>query len=202
MSNINATVVRGPYTVYVAPVGTAVPTALTIGTLDAAWKKLGARGIRSQGDSGVTVSYKQKIEEWRGQSNVIQDAARTEEDIIIAVEIADVSAEALSYALNSNLVTNTAAITGTKGHKKINSFRGTDVNPLALLIIGKSPYVAGEGAMFAVPKVFVASDLDLAFSKSSPAMTKFEFKAVEGPNATDTDADLGFWDIISAAALP
>jgi hypothetical protein len=202
MSNINSTVVRGPYNVWVAPVGSVVPTVLTMGTLDPAWKKLGARGLRSQGDSGVTVSYKQKLEEWRGQSNAIQDVSRTEEDILIAFELADISLEVLSQALNGNLVTVTLPASAVKGKKKMPNFRGSDVNPFACLIIGKSPYVVGEGALFYVPKVFNNTDIDLAFTKSSPAMTKLEFKAVEGPNATDIDADLGFWEIISAAALP
>lgn len=201
MTTFNTTVVRGPFNVYVGVLGTAAPTPLTVGSLDAAWKKLG-RGIRSQGDSGVVVSYKQKLDEWRGQSNVVQDVARSEEDVMIAFEAADISLEALSYALGGNQVVNTAAATGVPGKKKMFNFRGSEVIPLSLLVIGKSPYLSGGVSIFYVPKVFNQSDLDLAFTKTAPAMTKFEFKAGEGPNGTDTDGDLGYWEIVTAAALP
>lgn len=201
MSTINPTIVRGPYDFYVAPVGTAFTGVLSIGSLDVAWKKFAARGIRSQGDGGLTISHKQKLDEFRGQSNVIQDIARSEEDVIVSLEVADVSMEALSYALNSNLVTTTAPSSGIKGHKKMPVARGPEVAALALLIIIKSTQVVGEKGVLYIPKAVQTADNDNVGTKSSPAMTKYEFKAVEGPAATDTDPDIGYYDVISAPAI-
>jgi hypothetical protein len=200
MSVINPTITRGPVTVYVAPVATAFTGVLTIGTLDAAWKKLGSRGSRSQGDSGVTVNYSQTIEEFLGQSNVAQDASRTAEGVTVTVELADVSLEALSHAMNENVVTVVAPGASTKGTKKMSIAKGQQVKCVALLIAVKSPYVVGEYGVHYFPKVYNNAGTDLAFTKTSPTMSKFEFKIVEGPAATDDDPDIGYIEIVSAAA--
>jgi hypothetical protein len=200
MSIINPTVIRGPVDVYTAPVATAFTGVLSLASLDPAWKKLGARGYRSQDTGGVTITHKQKIEEWRGENNVIQDAARSEEDILIAFTLADVSMEALAAAMNGNTVTVVAPGASTKGTKKMPLARGTQVNPVALLLVFKSPYVTGEKGILYLPKCFQNADSDIAFNKSNPAMTKFEFKVLEGPAASDTDPDIGYFEVISAAA--
>ena len=202
MSDINPTTIRGPVDVYTAPVATAFTGVLSVGSLDAAWKKLGARGWKSQDTGGVKVTKRQKLEDWRGENLVIQDVARNEEDILIAFTLADVSLENLAIAMNSNAIVTTAPATGTKGHKKMMLARGPDVQPVALLLIFPSVYVKGEKGVMYLPKVFQNADIETNWNKTNPAMANFEFKAVEGPNATDTDPDIGYWDIVSAAALP
>lgn len=195
-------VVVAPFDVYVAPVATAFPL-ISLATPAGPWVTLGTRGKRDQSDAGVTLSMTQKVDTIRGQGNAILKAVRTEEDVLISFEIMDVTLESLSYLLNSNTVTATAAASGTPGRKELSAYRGSDVNYVSLLIRGQSPYRgAGAIAQYQLPKCFQNGPAETKFSKSGVAMVKFEFIAVEGPNATDLDGDLGKWVADTTIALP
>lgn len=202
---MNPKVVMGLFDIYAAPEGTAWP-AINAAPSNT-WKKLAISGKKAQTDAGIKFENAQTVEVWRGGSTAIQQLARTEEDLKVSMEVADMSHEALSYALNNNAVTSDDATSGVAGKKTVSLSKGSEVKTFALLIRGKTPYAEPQAGVIAcmqiqLPRVFQSGNSETSFTKGSPALIPLEFTSVEGPNATETDPDLGQIISYTAPAAP
>lgn len=190
-------IVAHPLTVYLAPVGTAFPAVDA--TPAVAWQRLGA-GLENYGDDGVTVSHPQTVEKWRGQSVQPVKAFRTEEDLIIAFTLHDVSAATYARILNDATVTQTAAGVGTPGTSAFPLARGSSIATYALLARGKSPANNDLTAQYQVPYCYPDGEPEVVYQKGEPAGLEFELHALVDRNATSERERFGRLVIQTAPA--
>jgi hypothetical protein len=171
-------IIGAPFTLWVADTGTAFP--LIDAAPGAGWTKVGTNGDRNYSEEGVTVAHPQSLNYVRpaGATGPVK-AFRTEEDLRISLTLWDITLEQYAFAMNRNAVTTTAAGAGTAGFKKLGTYRGTQVNEMALLLRGISAYDAAMIAQYEVPRAVDAGSPQIRFSKGVPAGIALEFMAME-----------------------
>lgn len=168
-------IVAHPLTVYLAAVGTAFPA--TNATPSASWTKLGTSGDKNYDEEGVTVTHQQTIATFRPAGSTAERKAwRTEEGLLIAFTLVDVSPEQYAKVLNDIAVTTTV---GPPATKDFNLLRGVDVARFALLARGKSPVLETVNAQYQVPIVIQNGEPAPVYRKGEPAGLQVEFKALE-----------------------
>jgi len=184
-------IVAQPFTLWIAPVGTAFPDVDTVPP--GPWAKIGTSGDLNYSEDGVTVSLSQSIELWRALGSTgPRKAFRPEEELRISMQLADLTLEQVAAALNSNAVATVAAGAGTPGYKKVGLSRGTGVVSKALLVRGGlSPYGDTWAMQFEVPVAVEAAEPELVFVKGEPALVALEFVAIEDPDAATADERFG-----------
>lgn len=185
-------IVAQPFTAWIAAVGVAFPS------IDqdpgGSWTKIGTSGDLNYTEDGVTVTMEQAIEKFRALGSTgARKAFRTEEDLMIAFTVADLTLEQIKAALNGNTVATTAPGIGTAGYKKIGLSRGLAVTEYALLLRGAaaSPYGDDWVAQFEVPRCYQNSNPEIVFVKGEPAGVAMEFAALEDPDAASADERFG-----------
>ena len=192
-------VLYGPLELFIAPVGEAFP-ALEVADPTAAtnWELLGTSGQNSETEEGVTVRANQDLAYFRSAGQTApRKAVRTSEDLEIEVMLADASIETFARALNNAAITDTAAGSGTVGHRAIDMLQGADVTEWAVLARGHSPYLDGQRAQFEVYRAVQSANVETVHRKDQPAALRFTFRAL-------LDAS-GNWAVLrgaDAAALP
>lgn len=179
-------IIAAPFELYFAPVGTAFP-AINLATPAAPWTKVGSSGSLNYDDAeGVKVSHAQSIAKFRalGDSGS-RKVFRTEEDLMIALKLIDVTLEQYAHALNSNAVAVSAASSGVAGFKKIGLSRGFSVATVALLVRGPSPYGDSMTMQFEVPRAAQSGNPEVLISKGTPMGLALEWTALVDPNAVN-----------------
>ena len=137
-------IIGAPFEMWVSPVGTAFPAVDE--EPQAPWALIGTSGNLNHTQEGITVSHSQSMNFFRASGDCgSRKAFRTDEDLKIALAIADLSLEQYQHALNGNTVSETPASAGVAGTKKIGLSRGFAVATHALLLRGPSPEMA-DGA--------------------------------------------------------
>src|SRR5687768_5399736 len=132
-------IIAAPATIWLAPTGTAYPNidAAPAGT----WVKVGTTGDLNYDEEGVSILHGQALEYFRSLGSTgPRKAFRSEEELVIALTLVDVSLEQYALALNHNTVTADAPGAGDAGDKIIGLSRGLTVTRKALLVRGPSPY--------------------------------------------------------------
>jgi hypothetical protein len=168
-------VIAAPFTIYLAPVGTAFPTIAA--APGGSWFKLGTSGDKNYEDSGVTVSHPQSINKFRGAgSTVPRKVFRTEEDLTIGFTLVDLSPEQYAKVLSDTAITTVA---GPPGHKSFQLARGLTVVTFALLARGMSTVDNALNAQYEVDAVHESGSPAPVFTKGSPAGLACQFDAVD-----------------------
>lgn len=180
-------IIGAPFTLWVAPTGTAFPAINAAPAGD--WTKIGTNGDRNYSEDGVTVAHSQSLDYARpaGATGPVK-AFRTEEDLRISLTLWDITLEQYAYAMNGNTVTTTAAGVGTAGKKKLGIYRGSQVREFALLLRGISAYDPDFNAQYEVPRAVDAGSPEVQFTKGVPAGLAIEFMAMEDLDAA-TEAE-------------
>lgn len=184
-------IIAAPFTVWFAPVGEAFPAidAVPAGN----WAKIGTSGDENYTEDGVTVAHSQTTETVRVVGTTgPRKAFRTAEDLMIRLTMFDLTLEHYKRTMNGNVVTTTAAGSGTAGFKKLGLRQGLDVSRLALLVRGDvSAYGAGWKAQYEVPICFQSGSPEPVFRKGQPAGLALEFTALEDSGAASEDERFG-----------
>lgn len=190
-----------PFTLYVAPVGTAFPLLGAAPSGD--WLKIGTSGDRNYSDEGVTVAHSQAFNSVRGAGATgPQKAWRTEEDMVVSLTLWDMTLEQYAIAMNSNPVETTAAGVGAVGFKTLKLYQGVEVETMALLIRGDaSAYGESWKSQYQVPVCYQSGNPEPVFTKGDPAGLAIEFTVLEDPDAATPDARFGSLVMQHAAAL-
>lgn len=179
-------IIAAPYTVYLAPVGEAMPD---VGAVPAGnWFKLGAAGAKNYSEDGVSVQHAQSIELFRmlGATGPVK-ASRTSEDLKVSFVLHDLTLEQYRKVLNDLTVSATAAGSGTAGIKSMPLLRGLEVAEYAVLVRGDvSPEGEGFASQYELPRMIVTSEPEVVFRKNEPAGLAIELTALE-----DSDAAAG-----------
>lgn len=190
-----------PGEVYIADVGTAFPD------IDAApgvgWTLLGTAGNLNYTQDGIKVSNSQSTSVFRALGDAgPRKVFRTEEDLKIALEIADMTLEQYKQALNGNSITASTGVAGTADYKKIGLSRGLTIDTSALLIRipGGSPYIADGNSQFEIPQAQQIGSAEPVFRRDGPALLAFEWMALVDPNAASDDERFGRFVAQTAAS--
>jgi hypothetical protein len=167
------------------------------------WIKVGTSGDLSETEEGVTISHSQSINKVRAAGSTgPRKAFRSEEDLMIALTLMDISLEQYKLAMNGNAIATTAAGVGTVGFKSLKLYRGVNVATFALLVRGvASAYGDGWNAQYQVPACYQSGDAELVYTKGEPAGLALEFTALEDPDAASADARFGQLVMQHAIAL-
>jgi len=184
-------VVAQPFTLWVAPVGTAFPDVDT--APNGSWTKIGTSGDLNYTEDGVTITHSQSVELWRALGSTgPRKAFRGEEELRIAMVLADVSLEQYKNALNGNTVTDTPAGVGTPGYREVGLSRGLNISEYALLVRGSgSPYGDSFAMQYEIPRAVEAGEPEVVYNKTEPAGLSLEFVALEDVNASDASERFG-----------
>ena len=170
--------VSGPLTLYTAPEGTLAPEISAMP--GSPWVLLGTNGARSISEDGLTVSFEESIESQRVLGSTgVQKLFRTDEDLMLSLSLLDVSAETFAIAMSGLPVTDVAAASGTGGYRAVDLLRGFDVENLAFLARGFSPYGDNMAAQFWLPKGYASFSGELQYQKGEAAMIELEIMAIE-----------------------
>jgi len=170
-----AEVIGNPYEVWVAPVGTTFPDVDEVpSTADPAWEEFGTNGIDNQGDAGVTLTIGGgNVNKFIPAGRVLPVKGwRTEQALSVAFSVVDTTVEQLSKILDDAAVTTVAAASGTPGKKSLSLELPIELEYVALLVRGLSPYDDGTGAMIAQYKftrVSQEGDIAPVYQKGTPA---------------------------------
>ncbi len=181
-------IIAGPLTLWYGPVGEAVPA--TDVTPAGNWTQIGASGASNYMEDGVVVAPSQTIEPWRplGESGPVK-LYRTEEDLIVRVTIADLTLEMVAIAFAANTVTIDA---GPPAIRTLGMYRTPgEVNQIALLVRGASPYAAAVNMNWQIPVCSYVGSFEMNFQKSPPAGVLMEFQAIVDPTAATADVKFG-----------
>lgn len=184
-------IMTGVGTLYIATSLTAAPTLGT--TPGASWRTLGDT------QDGVEVELSQKVEKTTtDQRTGAVKAVREEETLKVKTKIIEATLENFADFIG-NSVTDTAPGSGTIGTRKVNLYRGANVDEFALLFEGYSPYLNGP-AYYYVPRCFI--DLDaIKYDKAKNAPFPITFEALENLSAATAEERFGYVIAKDANAL-
>ena len=164
--------VAGPATVYVAATGTAKPVVEA--APPNAWSVF---ALKQYGDE-LDISFPQSLTAERvfGETAPIKHF-RSEEDVTVSLQVKNLDVNVLSYALNRNAVTVTAAGTSQVGRLTMDLERGQTVNTHALLIRYVSAFDKEWASQIWLPQVVVENEITLPFRRAEATMYTVVFKA-------------------------
>ncbi len=177
-----AEIVATPLTLYIAPIGSAVPLVDTV-PASGTWTLVGQSGVNDYDAAGLTVTHSQTIGTWTSVGQTAPIAAwRTDEVLEIAVTLADISPTTYALALNDVAVTTVAATTGVPGESDISLLQGLTVNTFALLARGVSSTNPTLAAQYWVPMVYQSANPAPVYKKGAPAELALTFSTLLDPN--------------------
>ena len=173
-------IIASPLTVYLAPIGTAMPA------IDAAptspWATLGIEGDLSYDESGVVVSHAETVfDVTPAGSTMPVKRFRTGESLLTKLVLMDVTPE--TYAM----VMNDAVVTTGAGEKSFDLYRGDIVNSFAVLMRGVSPVDQTLNMQYEIPKAFVSVNGDVTYNKGVVASLPIEIQMIR--HASDGSDD-------------
>lgn len=193
MNSVPYEVIAAPFTLYVAPTGTAFPDVDETPVGD--WVKVGTSGaLNYDRGEGVTIEHRQSTSPWRSSGDTgVRKNFRTEEDLIVRLKLVDITLEQYALALNHNSVTDTAAGAGTPGSRKIGLSRGSDIVTKALLIRGEvSPYGESFNCQYEIPLAQQIGSPTVSLSRpGEPAGLNLEFMALVDTTAANEEERFG-----------
>jgi hypothetical protein len=183
-------ILGAPFEVWWAPVGTAFPAVDAEPA--AAWKLIGTSGKLNQTADGVSVSMPQTTNAFRSAGSTgPRKVFRQEEDLKIALTLADHTLEQVTHALNENPITTVDAAAGTAGTKTIGLSRGPQVETISLLLRGPSPEMADGITQYEVPKAQQTGSPTIAYKNGEPSGVALEFTALVDETATSDGEQFG-----------
>lgn len=194
-------IVAGPFTLWLAPTGTAFPLLGVAPAED--WVKVGTGGDRNYSEEGVTLTHNQSIAQARpGGTTGPVKAWRESEDLLVEMTLWDITLEQYRIAINGAAVTTTAPGSGTIGTKKMGLSRGREVTAYALLVRGVSPYGDTWPLQYEVPRCYESGNPAPQYRKGTPAGLALQFAALEDLAAANESERFGRLLAQHAAALP
>jgi len=160
-------IIAGPADVWIAPVATAFPAVNA--APGGGWVALG----RTEG--GVTVRHTQSVEMLMSdQDNAPIKAIRSEEGLEVEFSMAELTLENYKYAINNATVT---AEAGPPAIKRIDLYRGYEVQQHALLVRGPSPYMNAQ-LQYQIPVVVQTEEPEVEFVRDDKAVLNVVFSAL------------------------
>lgn len=179
-------IVCAPYTVYVAPVGTAFPAVNAAPA--STWSLSGTSGNKNYTDAGVAVTHGQTISEFTpAGSTTPRKVWRTGETLQVGYTLADVSPTQYATVMNNATLNTVASASGSPGNQNFELYRGVQVATNAILVRGISSINEIYNAQYEIPCAYQGSSPAPVYSKANPAELAVEWHALElTPNVFGT----------------
>jgi hypothetical protein len=197
-------IIASPATLWIAPALTARPN-MSLAAFDplvpgGAWTKIGTSGELNYTEAGVRISLSQDVSKFKSLGDTgSRKAFRVGEDVMVEVNVADLTLAAWAHALNGNTITDVSSASGsTYGVKKMGLSRGPAVNSYGLLVVFPSPYAASLWAHLWLPRAINEGATDTAFVKGDPAALLLRFSAMVNTAAASEDEYYGVIEAQSA----
>lgn len=166
-------IIGAPHSLYIAVAGTARPAISAAPAVD--WVLVGTAGNRSYAEEGVRVNSPAAYNYFRGLGSAApRKAFRAEEDVMIAVTLADLTLESLATAFNK--LASDVVETGIT--RKLGLSRGLGVQTVALLVRGPSPYMDDGTAQWWIPTAANVTSIELALRRDNATIYPLEFRAI------------------------
>ena len=198
-------IIMAPFDVYRGPVGEAMPDNDEAPAGN--WDKIGSNGYRDYSEAGVTVRHQQTLNfHYTLGSTGPRKVKRTRELLVVEFELEDFSLEELTFLLNNETVTDTAAGSGTPGHRSIPLGHGPDVSQHAFLLKGSfSPYSDASNAYTSQYEILVgvfSGNVEPVFGKGEDA-SKFlaQITVLESETITAANGRFGTLRLQDAVAV-
>ena len=178
--------VAAPLSLYLAPTGTAFPTVDTpAASFPVGWVPVGSNIYGPTYDTdaaGITVTHNQTFATFTpvGTTAPIK-IWRTDEQLTIAITLADITPAMYSIALNDVAITQVVATTGVAGTSSIPLLQGITVSTYALLARGISSFNDQLGAQYQVPAIYQSANPAPVFKKGAPAELAITFATILDP---------------------
>lgn len=192
----------GPFTLYYGPASEPQPdidddeATLIAGN----WTVLGLVGSESLDESGIRISHPQTVNFQRVLGSTLpRKAFRTQEDIIIEVDVLDLTAETYAHILGDVSVTTTPAGGGASGRKEFAPKRGLKVAQHSILFRAPSPEMDGGIMQWWVPLVSDAGAPAPSFVKGQGAALAVALHVLEDPSQADGE-EIGLITIQTSVA--
>lgn len=182
-------VLAGPFTVYVAPSGTAFPDVDT--TPDVNWTKLGTTGDHNYEESGVTVALAPGYSEFTPAGSTAPTKAwRVSESLKVSFNLVDMKPAQFAKLLNN---ATSSDLTGP-ARSEVALLQGHEVY-LYALVCRKTGSTSGDAlnTQFQVPLVYNAGQPSIVGKKGEPMALAVEFTALK-------DSTLGFGKYVAQTA--
>ena len=172
-------IIAGPAEVFTAPTGSTFPGVANKNAPGSPWVSLG------ETEGGVTVQHQQNTVELRTDQRIgVKKIIRAEETIRITFQMAELELENMAKVLNDQTVSENT------DDREFDLYRGVDVNQLAMLIRGDSPY-ADKFLQYELPRVSQVGQPSVAFMKNDKSVMAVEFIVLEDPNASSDNKLFG-----------
>lgn len=174
-------IIAYPFNVYLAPLATPFPDISDAeSAFDPLWFLLGTSGNKNYDEDGIQVTHEQTIEEFRPVGlTAARKAFRTEESLVVAFNIVDVSAAMYAKVLNDATVTDTAAGAGVGGNLNFELLQGLAVRHYAMVMRGDwSAEGDGFNTQWDIAKCYQSAEPEPAYKKGEPAMLACEFRVL------------------------
>lgn len=196
-------IIGAPLTLWLAPVGTAMPLVSAAPSED--WIKVGTNGDRSYESGGVTTTHGKTYSKVRtaGASGPVK-AFLDEEDLMFGVTLLDITLEQYQLALNGNTITTVAPGAGTVGTKKIGLSEDVGrTREYALLARGLSPYNEALAMQYCIPRCYQSGAPAVVYRKGGGgAGLALQFEALEDLTTETAQERFGYIIAAHLAALP
>lgn len=194
MSDSAYDILVGVGEIWVAPVGTTMPTLDQTPTAASAyWEYVGPS------EDGVKLDFDETINAFSPDTETGDtDAVRSHEAVKITANLYEATLENLALAFAAT-VTTVPAGSGTLGYKEIGMSRGAQVTKKAILFRGNSPYGDFPG-QYLVPFGYISGKVGLEYKKEAHVLIPIEFNALVDKNASDPKFKFGRIQYGNAAA--
>lgn len=184
MSGIYPEILSCPLTLYLSPVGTAMPLIdAAPGTFDDAWVTVGTHGANNYDSTGITTTHNQTLAPFTPVGTTAPlKAWRTDESTEFALVLADVSPVMYALMMNNAPIESIAATSEVAGEDDIPLLMGEQVAFFALLARGLSSVDETLNAQYAVPCCYQSANPAPVWKKGAPAELALTFTTLLDPN--------------------
>lgn len=195
-------VVAAPFTMWVAPVGTAFPD-VDQDPDSSDWTLVGKAGPLNYDEAGVNVEHSQAMAFWRSLGDAgSRKVFRSSEDLKIGLMLVDVRLEGYTFAINGNTITTTPAASSVPGTRKMGLSRGFVVDTRAIIVRGPSPYMEDGVMQYCCWRAAQTGEPKPVYTKDKPAQLAIEWTALVYEAAPSPDQYFGYIEAQDADALP
>ena len=179
-------IIAAPFTIWIAPVGTAFPAVDAEPSDD--WSLLGSHGARSYSAGGIVLAHdRQYMQSAPPAGETASTVSAIErEGLRVRFELLDLTLEQYALVLGGNAITVQPAAYQVPGTRTIGlSIASGASREFAVLARGPSPYLAGLAAQFELPRACEVGSPQLTFSKAVAAGLRVDLNALPDPAATN-----------------
>ncbi len=195
-------IIAAPFTIWIAPLGTAFPTVDAEPGED--WALLGKHGSRSATSEGVMFVHDRQWVTSTPAAETGESIAFIErESLKLQLSVFDLTLEQFRVVLGQNAIIETAAGVLTPGTASIGlALKNGAAAEFAVMMCGPSPYDETMNAQYELPRCCETGSPRVRYTKGRASELTVELRVLIDPAATSAETRFGRLLAASAEALP